>query len=356
MAREAEDEQNAQHEERRRAREDRDQRIAGVSRDLEPEFMMVRGQKIYTTPYANELAAIPNPNPEQDVLQSTALQLQGRNLHSLQNPSRATSHQGSQSQRVSAHDRLGPDGARRQSQGGRRARSRLPRRARQGRSESRPPVYSVAHNPPRNNRQEGGAESEYRGAEAPDSFPCFAPRLLSLDRRAKSKASFALRNIMAAEPAVPKYLDWSKHPIQFSREDQWTSVDNAGHYPLVLDPTIAGMTVTKVLIDGGAGLNIIFADTLKKIGLDFAGLLTPTDVPLYGIVPGKAAMPLGQITLPVTFGTLQNYRTEFIKFEVADFESSYHAIFGRLTLAKFLAVPHHPYLLLKMPGPKAIQI
>jgi hypothetical protein len=118
MAREAEDEQNAQHEERRRAREDRDQRIAGVSRDLEPEFMMVRGQKIYTTPYANELAAIPNPNPEQDVLQSTALQLQGRNLHSLQNPSRATSHQGSQSQRVSAHDRLGPDGARRQSQGG----------------------------------------------------------------------------------------------------------------------------------------------------------------------------------------------------------------------------------------------
>ena len=47
-----------------------------------------------------------------------------------------------------------------------------------------------------------------------------------------------------------------------SREDQWTSVGNAGHYPLVLDPTIAGMTVTKVLIDGGAGLNIIFSKTL----------------------------------------------------------------------------------------------
>jgi hypothetical protein len=89
------------------------------------------------------------------------------------------------------------------------------------------------------------------------------------------------------------------------------------------------MTVTKVLIDGGAGLNIIFVDTLRKIGLDFAGLLTPTDVPFYGIVPSKAAMPLGQITHPVTFGTLDNYRTEFIKFEVTDFESSYHAIFGR---------------------------
>jgi hypothetical protein len=35
---------------------------------------------------------------------------------------------------------------------------------------------------------------------------------------------------------------------------------------------------------------------------------------------------------------------------VADFESSYHAILGRLALAKFMAVPHYVYLLLKMPG------
>ena len=68
---------------------------------------------------------------------------------------------------------------------------------------------------------------------------------------------------------------------------------NVGHYPLVLGPTIAGMTVPKVLIDGGVGLNIIFVDTLKKIGLDFTSLLTPTNVPFYGTVPGKAAMPLG---------------------------------------------------------------
>jgi hypothetical protein len=47
------------------------------------------------------------------------------------------------------------------------------------------------------------------------------------------------------------------------------------------------------LIDGGAGLNIIFLEMLRKMGLDFAGLNTPTGVPFYGIVPGKAAMPLG---------------------------------------------------------------
>ena len=98
---------------------------------------------------------------------------------------------------------------------------------------------------------------------------------------------------MVGEPSTLKYLNWSKYPIQFSRKDQWTSMTNAGHYPLVLGPTIAGMIVPKVLIDGGIGLNIIFADTLKKLGLDFTSLLTPTDVPFYGIVPGKAAMPLG---------------------------------------------------------------
>jgi hypothetical protein len=92
---------------------------------------------------------------------------------------------------------------------------------------------------------------------------------------------------MAAEPSTPRYLNWSQYLIQFLREDQWTSVRNTDHYPLVLDPTIVGMTIPKVLIDGGAGLNIIFSDTLKKMGLELASMITPTSVPLYRIVPGK---------------------------------------------------------------------
>jgi hypothetical protein len=41
---------------------------------------------------------------------------------------------------------------------------------------------------------------------------------------------------------------------------------------------------------------------------------------------------------------------EYIKFEVANFESSCHAILGRPALAKFMAIPLYVYLLLKMPG------
>ena len=45
-----------------------------------------------------------------------------------------------------------------------------------------------------------------------------------------------------------------------------------------------------------------------------------------------------------------NYRVEHINFYVADFNTTYHAILGRLALAKFMAVPHYVYLALKMPS------
>jgi hypothetical protein len=88
--------------------------------------------------------------------------------------------------------------------------------------------------------------------------------------------------------------------------------------------------------------------------LDLAGLITLTSVPFYKIVLDKTAMPLVHITLPVTFGTPTNFRTKFIKFKVANFESSYHAILGRPALAKLMAIPHYPYPLLKMLGPNDV--
>jgi hypothetical protein len=58
-------------------------------------------------------------------------------------------------------------------------------------------------------------------------------------------------------------------------------------------------------------------------------MFTKSNTPFYGIVPGNAAIPLGSVVLPVTFGeSRDNYRTEYVKFEVADFETSYHAILG----------------------------
>jgi hypothetical protein len=160
---------------------------------------------------------------------------------------------------------------------------------------------------------------------------------------------------MSIERSVPTPLWWSKVPITFSRVDQWTSFSEPGRLPLVLKPVVPGSRLNKVLIDGGSGLNVLFTKTLKKMKLDITHMLTKSTSPFYGTVPGNAAIPLGSVVLPVTFGeSRDNYRTEYIKFEVADFETSYHAILGRPAIAKFMAVPHYTYLVLKMPSPAGV--
>jgi hypothetical protein len=109
----------------------------------------------------------------------------------------------------------------------------------------------------------------------------------------------------------------------------------------------------KTLIDGGNSLNIIFTETLCKMDFDFYKM-TACEEPFYGVVPGKAAYPIGRVCLPVTFGIKENFRTKYLTFEVADFRSSYHAILGQPMLAKFMAIPHHTYLIMKIPVPNGI--
>jgi hypothetical protein len=118
---------------------------------------------------------------------------------------------------------------------------------------------------------------------------------------------------------------------------------------------VAVSKLNKVLIDGGSRLNVLFTKTLKKMKLDITNMLTKSTSPFYGIIPGNAAISLGSVVLLVTFGeTRDNYRTEYVKFEVADFETSYHAILSRPAITKFMAVPHYTYLVLKMPSPAGV--
>jgi hypothetical protein len=162
-----------------------------------------------------------------------------------------------------------------------------------------------------------------------------------LPSRREQKAT--RREVMSIEPAVPTPLRWSEVPITFFRADQWTSFSELGRFPLILKPVVAGSRLNKVLIDGGSGLNVLFTKTLKKMKLNITHMLTKSTSPFYGIVPGNAAIPLGSVVLPFTFGeSRDNYHTEYVNFEVTDFETSYHAILGRPAIAKFMAVPTTP--------------
>ncbi|XP_039821481.1 uncharacterized protein LOC120683472 [Panicum virgatum] len=106
-------------------------------------------------------------------------------------------------------------------------------------------------------------------------------------------------------------------------------------------------------MDGGSSLNIMYAPTLELMGIGL-DKLRPSKSPFHGVAPGKRVQPLGQIDLPVCFGTAANFRKEVLTFEVVGFRGSYHAILGHPCYAKFMAVPNYTYLKLKMPGPKGI--
>jgi hypothetical protein len=171
--------------------------------------------------------------------------------------------------------------------------------------------------PTASSRQEGQEKAD----EGNDDFqePDKTVNVLfgGLPTRQSQKAT--RREVLNIEPAVPTPLRWSEVPITFSCADQWTSFSEPGRFPLVLKSVVAGSKLNKVLIDGGSGLNVLFTKTLKKMKLDITHMLTKSTSPFYGIVPGNAAIPLGSVVLPVIFGeTRENYRTEYIKFEVAD--------------------------------------
>jgi hypothetical protein len=126
-----------------------------------------------------------------------------------------------------------------------------------------------------------------------------------------------------------------------------------GKYPLVVDPVIGNVRLTKVLMDGGSNLNIIYAETLGLLQIDLSTIRTGVAL-FHGIIPGKRVQPLGQLDLPVYFGTPSKFRKETLTFEVVGFQGTYHAVLGRPCYAKFMAIPNYTYLKLKMSGPNRV--
>ena len=106
-------------------------------------------------------------------------------------------------------------------------------------------------------------------------------------------------------------------------------------------------------MDGGSGLNLIYEETLQKMEIDWSRI-ERSSTTFRGIIPSREARCTGKIILDVVFGSLDNYRSEEITFQVAPLSSGYHAIFGREAFTIFQAVPHYGYMKLKMSGPNGI--
>ena len=94
---------------------------------------------------------------------------------------------------------------------------------------------------------------------------------------------------------------------------------------MLCSPVISNEQVTKTLIDGGTGLNVLFVDTFDNLQVSY-DQLQPTK-PFLGVTDGSTT-PIGQVRLPVTFGERKNYHTELIDFDVVHIRLPYNAILG----------------------------
>jgi hypothetical protein len=110
---------------------------------------------------------------------------------------------------------------------------------------------------------------------------------------------------------------------------------------------------SRVLIDGGSSVNLLYRSSMEKLGIPLAQLKL-SRITFHGIMPGHSCAPMGRVQLEVLFGKKGNSRREPIWFEVVDISSPYHALLGRPALAKFIAVPHYAYLKMKLPGPRGV--
>jgi hypothetical protein len=114
--------------------------------------------------------------------------------------------------------------------------------------------------------------------------------------------------------------EWAKVPITFTEEDFRLKSTNHND-AMFIEVNIAGWIIGKILVDNGSSAYILFLKTSKKMNLS-QHMLHPPEYPLLGF-GGKPIKPMGKIPLPVSFGDLDNARTEKLTFDVVDM---YHPV------------------------------
>ena len=76
-------------------------------------------------------------------------------------------------------------------------------------------------------------------------------------------------NAVASE--TPEFMHWSERPISWNRAGHLEVMPSPGSYALVLDATFStdkwAAHFSRILIDGGSSINILYKDTMEKLGI-----------------------------------------------------------------------------------------
>ena len=75
------------------------------------------------------------------------------------------------------------------------------------------------------------------------------------------------------------------------RGDHPSHVARLGCYSLIVDPIVRKKHLTKVLMDRGSDLKILYVDTLDNMHIPWLELY-PVGSPFHGVISGAQAYPL----------------------------------------------------------------
>ncbi|KAI4971277.1 hypothetical protein ZWY2020_002191 [Hordeum vulgare] len=115
--------------------------------------------------------------------------------------------------------------------------------------------------------------NEHDEEDKEDPFPqVHATLMIFADIESKSRLKLVNREVNMATLTNPTFLKWSQTAITFDQSDHPAHVPTPGRQALVVDPVVEGVRLRKVLMDGDSGLNIMYADTLKGMGIPMSKL------------------------------------------------------------------------------------
>ena len=103
------------------------------------------------------------------------------------------------------------------------------------------------------------------GADFPDPEECLMIFRGSDAIYSKRQHKVRYREACVTETAIPCFLSWSESLITFDQRDHPSHIARPGRYLLVINPVVCKKHLTKVLMDGGSGLNILYVDTLDAM-------------------------------------------------------------------------------------------
>jgi hypothetical protein len=130
-------------------------------------------------------------------------------------------------------------------------------------------------------------------------------------KRQKRDHYRSINHVAVTGPVVQ--TKWSHVPLTFDARD--VDLRSAPHIDaMVINCSVAGWDLHKVLVDNGSQADIIFLHAFDRMGISHS-LLKPSDNPLYGF-GSKGTFPVGKIELPLSFGVAPNARSEQVTFDI----------------------------------------